>query len=323
MPISRMASRADPSEPAGRDSITRRVAETTRIPPESLTEAPPFPPRVKIEVTARCDLRCSFCSLTFKPRQKGDIEPALLRRLLDELVRLGVRDVGLFWLGEPLLCEELPEHVAYAKSAGIPYVFVTTNGRAATPERLGRLMQAGIDSIKFSLNAGDAAAYRLMCGANAFDAVVSNIRAAHALRGASPRPRLYASTACDPSDPRPYRQVHALIADAVDQHYLLPFYGPPARVFPGGRSLEGMLPCWSLFTEPHVSYDGRLSACFCDHDAKHHVADLRQTTLAEGWVSPRFRELRRAHLARDVSKTPCRDCVAYPSLRAPECSDRA
>ena len=47
-----------------RDTITARIDSVTHIPPSHLFEVPPAPKAVKIELTGRCNYRCSFCNLT-------------------------------------------------------------------------------------------------------------------------------------------------------------------------------------------------------------------------------------------------------------------
>jgi len=291
--------------------IIERVNETQQVSCELLRDRPPFPDKLKIELTSRCDLQCYFCSLTYKPRKKGDIDGDLLYKIIRDAKVLGVRDLGLFWLGEPLLVEELPAYVAYAKEVGIPYVFITTNGRRADPARMRLLIDSGIDSIKFSLNAATREQYLAVTGVDAFERVVGNIRATWELRGDLEKPKLYASTVYDVGREQDFEGAHALIGRYVDQHYPLRRYGVQAAQVSNGRTLESMLPCWSLFTEPHISYDGHMSVCFCDHDPKFYVGDLRSLTLLEAWHSPKFVELRRRHLAKNVQGSPCAECIAY------------
>lgn len=76
-------------------------------------------------------------------------------------------------------------------------------------------------------------------------------------------------------------------------------------------ALRDPLPCWSAFTEGHVTADGRLSACCFDANSNWTMGDLNTTPFMEAWNSTAFTELRAAHLAGDVSKTVCADCVAY------------
>lgn len=305
------------------NKIVERISKTSNIQPELLSEKPGFPRKAKIEVTTRCDLNCFFCSNTYKDVKKGDIDREFLFRILKELKELGVEEVGLFWLGESLLVKELDEYVAFAKKIGIEYVFITTNGRLATPERIKALFDSGLDSIKFSINAGSRVEYRNVCGVDAFDQVISNVRSAYTYRGRRKKPAIYASTVFDPHRHNDYDSVNALIGSYVDEHYPLRLYGkytfagdndksPDAYTESAeGRTLASMLPCWSLFTEPHISYDGYLSACYCDHDRGYYMGNLNEVSLTEAWHSEEFVRLRRCHLKRDVSRTVCERCIAY------------
>jgi len=298
--------------------IAQRVSETSRVSPEIRVVRPQFPKKAKIEVTSRCDLKCFFCQHTYDTRGHGDIDPALMSRLLRELRDLGVEDLGLFWIGEPLLNPSLPAYVAEAKAMGFPYVFITTNGRLATLDRIRPLFEAGLDSIKFSFNADNPEHYRQVCGVDGFDRTLENLKAAWTLRGDSKRPAIYASTVQIAGREREYEQARALISPYVDQHYPLPLYGERTldeseRVGAAtpSRALTAMLPCWALFTEPHISFDGHMSACYCDHDARLYMGDVKVVSVANAWHSDAFVKLREAHLAGDVSGTVCADCIAY------------
>ena len=68
------------------------------------------------------------------------------------------------------------------------------------------------------------------------------------------------------------------------------------------KPLRKPLPCWSLFTEGHVTYDGRVSACCFDHDGRFDMGDLTRQSFIEAWNGERFQALRRANLAEDVER---------------------
>ena len=72
------------------------------------------------------------------------------------------------------------------------------------------------------------------------------------------------------------------------------------------------LPCWSVFTEGHITKDGLLSACCFGNGSTTDLvmADLRQVDFMTGWNSAAYQALRRAHLSGDVSKTACAECAA-------------
>ena len=83
--------------------------------------------------------------------------------------------------------------------------------------------------------------------------------------------------------------------------------GNPGRV----GALREPVPCWSLFTEARVTYDGHLSACCFDHDGRFRMGNLHEMSFMEAWQSHPFQQLRMAHLSRDVTGTACEKCAAY------------
>jgi len=305
--------------------ILERVEDSSSVTGEYRSLYPPIPKAVKIEVTSRCDLKCFFCAVTYKKQPAGDINQKFLYPLLDELAEIGVQEVGLFWLGEPLLNRQLAEHIAYAKKAGIPYVFITTNGRLATPERIKPIFDAGLDSIKVSINSSNREQYKKVCGVDAFDQVLANLKQFKTIRGDRTKPAIYASSIYDPNNSRIFDELKVLAQDYVDQHYPIRLYGelpyeehlglPLAEIMSDFyvelRSLKDMMPCWSVFKLPHISFDGQLSACYCDHDERLYMADLNKVSFKEAWHAKTLVNLRQAHLDKVLKGHACEDCIAY------------
>ena len=309
--------------------ITNRIDAITEIPEGYHSVTPPCPKSVKIELTARCDLQCFFCASAMRLRDKRDMDWSFLTGLLRDLRQAGVEEIGMFYLGESLLYKRLPEAIALARELGFPYIFLTTNGRMATPERLRACMEAGLDSLKFSFNWADAEQCKEITRVDAFDQAVANIKAARQVRDAveaahGHRCGLYASSIMyDGEQQARMEQAVALIRPYVDQHYWLPLYGQ-AGLTSGAKgttpvagnigrigALREPLPCWALFTEGHVTYDGKLAACCFDHDGRFNMGDLNDMAFMEAWHSDRFQALRAANLSRDVTGTPCESCIAY------------
>lgn len=138
-------------------TITERIDAITEIAEAYRTPLPPAPRSVKIELTARCNFACAFCARAMRLRDQRDMDPAFFERMAMEMRSAGVEELGLFYLGESFLCNWLEEAIRYAKQdCGYPYVFLTTNGSLAVPERVEACMDAGLDSLKFSLNYADS-----------------------------------------------------------------------------------------------------------------------------------------------------------------------
>jgi MoaA/NifB/PqqE/SkfB family radical SAM enzyme len=310
--------------------ITERIDAITEIRSEYQSATPPVPRSVKIELTARCDFNCFFCATAKKLRHRADMDQDFYRRIVREMRDEGVDELGVFYLGESFLCPWLAEAIRYAKQdCGYPYVFLTTNGRLATAERVQACMEAGLDSLKFSFNNADPEQFQTVTRVpgKEFHTVVENIKQARRVRDEGGfHCGLYASSIrYDGEQLVRMEEAAAEILPYVDEHYWLPLYGQagltagaagtrPVAGNPG--RLEAMrrpIPCWSVFTEGHITYDGRLSACCFDHDGRFNMGDLKQLSFRAAWHSATFQQLRQAHLDENVCGTVCERCIAYQS----------
>lgn len=316
--------------PQSSPRITDRIDAITGIDGSYRVAAPPCPRSVKIELTARCNYACSFCARSMRLRDQKDMDRALFSRLALDMREAGVEELGLFYLGESFLIPWLPEAIAYAKGVGYPYVFLTTNGSLATPQRVQQCMDAGLDSLKFSFNYADAGQFADITRVKAsyFDAMKHHIKEAHRVRAEGGyKTGLYASyIEYDGEQGERMNEAIAEIAPYVDEVYALPLYSqadlvtntekqagwtPTAGNRGRAAALREPLPCWSIFTEGHITWDGKLSACCFDHDGRFHMGDLTKQGFMEAWHSATFTALRAAHLRRDVTGTVCEQCVAY------------
>ncbi|KPK08045.1 MAG: hypothetical protein AMJ64_04710 [Betaproteobacteria bacterium SG8_39] len=314
--------------------ITDRIDNVTRIPAAYQKASLPAPKSVKIEISPRCNYRCGFCALRSREVQpKWDMDFGLFKRVTREMREAGVEEIGVFYLGESFMNPRLlVDCIAYLKrELSMPYVFLTSNASMAFPEAVDACMQAGLDSLKWSVNACDEAQFENVMGVSGklFHRALDNIAAAWDVRTRGGyQTGLYASSIR--YDGEQQERMDALLSERVrpyvDQHYWLPLYSMGAfatqreedlgyRPTAGNQgrigALREPLPCWSAFTEGHVTAEGKLSACCFDATANWTMGDLNQTAFMDAWNSPAFVALREAHLKKDVRGTVCASCIAY------------
>jgi MoaA/NifB/PqqE/SkfB family radical SAM enzyme len=314
--------------------ITDRIDNTTRIPPASLKAAPPAPKSVKIEISPRCNYRCGFCALrTREVQPKWDMDFGLFKRITREMREAGVEEIGVFYLGESFMNPRLlVDCIAYLKQEiAMPYVFLTSNASMAFPEAVDECMKSGLDSLKWSINAADEQQFEKIMGVagKLFHTALDNVKSAWDVRKRGGyKTGLYASSIKYDGEQQAKmeRLLTVSVRPWVDQHYWLPLYSMGAfaiqreeqlgyRPTAGNQgrldALREPLPCWSAFTEGHVTAEGKLSACCFDATANWAMGDLNQVSFMEAWNSPAFTRLREAHLRKDVRGTVCEQCIAY------------
>ena len=139
-------------------------------------EVPPFPKEIFLDLTSFCNHACVFCSnplITNKKTMQHD----MALRVIKEAYEFGTRDLGMYATGDSFMVKNLHEYVEYAKKGvGYDYLFITTNGALATPERVKPVLDAGLDSIKFSISAGRRKTFMEIQGRDDFDKVISNLK---------------------------------------------------------------------------------------------------------------------------------------------------
>ncbi len=305
--------------------ITARIDAITRIPPEYRAEILPAPKSCKIELTAACNYRCSMCVKSLRS-DDGEMDRALYSRLIREMRVAGVEELGVFFVGESFACKWLPDAIQEAKDIGYPYVFLTTNGSLASPEKVERCMEAGLDSLKFSVNFADDEQFKEIAQVkpSLYRRALSNIKEARRIRDIGGfHCQIYASSInFDGEQGAKMEKIMAEIAPYCDETYKLPLFGmtgaskahgmKPTQGNPGRLdAMRPPLPCWSV-TTAHITKDGTLAACCfgLGLDGSLAMADLRSTSFMDGWNSASFQALRRAHLAKDVTGTACEACAA-------------
>jgi radical SAM protein with 4Fe4S-binding SPASM domain len=89
---------------------------------------------------------------------------------------LRIERVVLHGIGEPLLNKSLPRMITYLKQYKGSHVLFNSNATLLKPDWQRRLIEAGLDELRVSLDAATPETYRKIRGAPAFDKIVENLR---------------------------------------------------------------------------------------------------------------------------------------------------
>jgi len=319
----------DPS-PAAPPSVRDRINKLLIIADPTLT--PPLPSKISIEINNGCNHFCYFCPNPTMARRRTVMAPELVLRVLGEAWQNGVREVSFYSTGEPFLVAQLPRYIAAAKALGFSYVFLSTNGGKATTARIEPTLDAGLDSLKFSINAGTRESYALVHGVDEFEQVMANVQMVADYRARTGRAlRLVVSYVDTPLSRNDFGRLQERIGHLVDEIVRYPFMviGTPLsrrtdakgteRPFIGYEDTnrrEGWnvarlkLPCYQLWNYLNVTVEGHISACCADFNNDLIVGSLASMSLMDAWHSPEFQKLRQMHVDRRIKGTLCHSCIA-------------
>ncbi len=323
--------------------ILQKVDAVTKIGEDRIEAggAQDAPKSVKIEITGRCNLRCSYCALhTRKNQPTEDMDFEFFRKITTDMKDSGVEEIGLFYLGESFLAPDLlVECIEWCKGLGFEWVFLTSNATKANPGIVERVMEAGLDSLKWSANFGSGEQFTKVTGSPwmFFKNALFNIQRAYEIREHRGFKTLLSASSIV-GDGISGEEMEVFLGDKiapwVDKHYWLPVYqmGMPNSAIKNlsptqgnsgriedktGEANRDPLPCWAVFTEGHVRVDGGLSACCFGSDKRFDMGKLDGKNFMSQWNSAEFQHLRRAHIdsiehgEKSLLDTPCRICVAY------------
>ena len=281
-----------------------------------------------VDPASACNFECTFCPTGHKDLIKdtgrfvGRMKFEVFQKVIDDLAGFSkpIKVLRMYKDGEPLLNKEMAKMVAYAKqSPFVDYIDTTTNGSLMTPERMGPILEAGLDKINISVDGMNKEQYKKFTNFNFdFEQFVENVKWLYANKGN-----------CEIVMKIPKE----LITEAQQQEFFDVFGDYCDRI-----SLENFAPCWPQFdveektgikitegiynqpitrtdTCPYIFYgmsvnaDGLVSSCFLDWERRLIVGDVLEHSLREIWNSTEFNDLRLQHLEGRRNEHPvCNNC---------------
>lgn len=119
---------------------------------------------VQIEVTNRCNMRCSFCPLPIRETRFRDMPVEDVFQILVRLSAVkGIDFVAFHQFGEPMLYPHIWECIAKCKELGLSSQLIT-NGLTLTVDNVQQLIQNPPDILRISLQTLDPSTFNRIRG---------------------------------------------------------------------------------------------------------------------------------------------------------------
>ena len=291
---------------------------------------PDLPASLNIELNNTCNHHCVFCPWHSKYSSYSEklavMDSDFCKRILDEAAELGIgrKELGLYFRGEPTLYPGLKEIISYAKGLGFPYIFLTSNGGVISDEKWVELIEAGLDSVRFSINAADRETYMEIHGADSFDKVCETVRFLGEYRKKSGKEfALSVSTVLTRKTLDIQPKIRNMFSEFVDDIVFFPVERPDQfSKDVNDIYLEEVATlvadehfvCKAIFDSMYIDVHGRVPMCCMGYrDSAYITADLNEgISLTDAWASQKVQQYRKLFIdGADMSGTACENCVFY------------
>jgi MoaA/NifB/PqqE/SkfB family radical SAM enzyme len=274
----------------------------------------------------RCNLKCGYClhsleSRTGKSFRKGMMDFALFTKCVEDASRFPERLKVLIlagW-GEPLTHPRIAEMVEFAKRKNIAErVEIVSNGVLLTPELSDRLIDAGLDRIRISIQGIDAERCREVAGVDIdFEALVDNIRHFHEnRRGSTIFVKTVDAAVPTEADLAKFQRIFGSICDEIAVEQVIPViseidhakFGTGLNKRHCGGEATRVSVCPFPFYMAVIHPDGSYAPC-CSPDLPLQLGNVAETALTELWHGQALQLFRAAQLSgRRGDSAECQGC---------------
>ena len=295
------------------ESIEKRIKEKYNYQKQNETK---FPKKnLLVEVTNICNNKCIFCANRKMTREKNNIDLNFAKKTLKDCYNAGCREVGFYATGEPLLYPNLDILIARAKEIGYQYIYLTTNGLLAKKEKIQHLLQAGLDSIKFSINAINKKDYKFIHGVDFFDVVINNLKSTFDLKQTY-KFNLFVSYIATKYTNYSKKKIEnffgkycdsVIVQCAKNQGGYLPLINKFLKCDNDDTKIVN--PCSYVMNSITITCEGYLTCCCMDFQNYLVYADLNKISVKEAWNNATISNFRKRHLNGDLSNTLCDSCI--------------
>lgn len=286
---------------------------------------PKFPKIIEFEVTNHCNFQCLMCKtgVGTSARERGYMSDEVFDRVIEEIkdYPIALKFVGL---GEPLLHPRCIDYIKKAKANGI-IVHLTTNASLLDESMMRELVEAKLDSIKFSFQGVDREGYLVLRQKDNYEELLKKIESLYTIRGDKEFPYITIGTSVTDEEKEKvedFRIRCSKISDKVEIGITTLEFIDLDKIKSEdtrnnlrklqenqNRIKQRYVCCPQIFDTIAVRWNGDVTACCADSDGIMTLGNVLQNSILECWNSPLENKYREILSNCEYDKLElCRDC---------------
>ena len=307
--------------------LKKRIKKNYNLDYNNITKIASFPKNALIELTNGCNHACVFCKNSNQSRRATKLPINKYKNFIKQASELGLEEVGLYSTGEPYMTKNLNDYISIAKQYGVKRIYLTTNGSLANLNKVITNYEAGLNSIKFSINAANKEDYIFIHGQDDFDKVVKNVKEIYNWKEKNNiNLQMLASCVMITSIPNMQEEHYSIFKSYFEDINYVKANSQLGQAFsliddlavsPHGifnnldkeNSRESIKPCAMIWNRYHLTAESYLSACCVDYELDLIISDLNKEKLKDAWNNSLATNLRQAHLTSNLEGLLCDQCM--------------
>ena len=270
-----------------------------------------------IEVTNACNNKCIFCANRLMDRKKSLIDPELVEKVLVESYELWMKEVWFYVGWEPLLNPNLEKYIKRASNLWYQYIYLTSNWILGSLDRIKKLHESWLNSLKFSINSISESDYLFIHWTDSHNIVLNNLIDIYQWKKENNiKMNLFVSFVATRYTLTNKDEVKNFFADKCDEVFIVnaknQWWFSPAiedNLSTWANDDDFTLPCSYPFNSVVVTSEWYLSACCMDFQNYLCYANLKEESISKAWNNSHIQKLRKMHLEWSVKGTLCQNCI--------------
>lgn len=274
-----------------------------------------YPVHLDIELTSRCNLKCSFCFRNTKNKKfkDGDMDFETVHKILNQAKWMGVKSVKFNWRGESTLSKLFVEVIERANKMGF-FVYCNTALSWNMPIDIIKSMAKNIRVLKVSFDSSNKKVYERIRKDAKFKMTMYNIFWLCIYRDLYKMPKLIFSR----------RVIDGMESDKEYKDFIKKHFGGKFDIrsaMPRNENMKHQLIrerkyCGHPSRRLTINWDGDVFVCCVAYDLPFelYLGNMKHQRLKELWNDKKRKNLIK-DLKYDILNNACRNCTSSDAYK--------
>ena len=254
------------------------------------------PFKINFESSTACNAKCIFCPRFDMKRVKGQMSDELFHKIIKDGKAMGVYDYSPFFMGEPFVFPKIWDWLDYMEKEGVT-VALYTNGEYVDIDRLAKYKN--VRYLDFSINAATKETHTKVMRGPEFDMVKKKYEEARRKLNCMVRAS-FVTIEENVQEIEAFRKMFR-------RTEVVGFYNWTGDMKSKLERKGKRKPCWVLFHQMIVLWDGKVVPCCADYSGKQILGDANKQTLKEIWDNSEWMREKHSQGKWDEIDV-CKDC---------------